>query len=105
MLTIQQRIYLTSLSNVQYNTLFDNSGYTNDSNTTTSRPKQTNQRKQRRNDHIFQVTEQFVDLKDITDNYANLMYVTSWKNKEEVAHLGIDVLLPKRWLKPNEIQL
>ena len=54
---------------------------------------------------FIQVTEQFVDLKDVTDNYANLMYVTSWKNKEEVAHLGIDVLLPKRWLKPNEIQL
>ena len=49
---------------------------------------------------FYQDIEKFEDLKDVTDNYANLMYVTSWKNKEEVAHLGIDVLL-----KPNEIQL
>ena len=40
---------------------------------------------------FYQDIEKFEDLKDVTDNYANLMYVTSWKNKEEVAHLGIDV--------------
>ena len=50
----------------------------------------------------YQDTEPFNNLKKIPDNYGDMMTATSWKNKEEIESLDLDLTATLKALKSDK---